>query len=143
MTAYSEALRYWIQDFAELERCLQGLNERSLYVKMNICKIIFMFAPYINSIKTLFIVPTDAHYYEIIEMLKQFKIVTLAPTCFISRRNHHQGPVLCLIKTVVQVCGSNAHPHNRLICRHNIDYVYTDEHRKTIFVVLEKHRTAP
>jgi hypothetical protein len=27
--------------------------------------------------KHLFIVPTDAHYYKIIEMLKQFKIVTL------------------------------------------------------------------
>jgi hypothetical protein len=33
--------------------------------------------------------------------------------------------------------------HNRLICRHNIDCVYTDEHSKTIFVVLAKHRTAP
>jgi hypothetical protein len=33
--------------------------------------------------------------------------------------------------------------HNRLICRHNIDCVYTDEHRKTISVVLAKHRTAP
>jgi hypothetical protein len=32
-----------------------------------------MFAPCINSIKTLFIVPTDAHYYKIVEMLKQFK----------------------------------------------------------------------
>ena len=32
-------------------------------------------------------------------MLKQFKIITLAPTCFGSRRNHHQGPVLCLTKT--------------------------------------------
>jgi len=31
----------------------------------------------------------------------------------------------------------------RLICRHNIDYVYTDERRKTIFVVLAKHRTTP
>jgi len=29
------------------------------------------------------------------------------------------------------------------VCRHNIDYVYTDEHRKTIFVVLAKHSTAP
>jgi hypothetical protein len=29
-------------------------------------------------------------------MLKQFKIITLAPTCFGSRRNHHQGAVLCL-----------------------------------------------
>jgi len=36
---------------------------------------------------------------KIIEMLKQFKIVTLAPTCFSSRRNHHQGAVLCLAKT--------------------------------------------
>ena len=46
-----------------------------------------------------FIVPTDAHYYKIIDMLKQFKIVTLSPTCFGSRRNHHQGAVLCLAKT--------------------------------------------
>jgi len=32
-------------------------------------------------------------------MLKQFKIMTLAPTCFGSRRNHHQGVVLCLATT--------------------------------------------
>ena len=32
-------------------------------------------------------------------MLKQFKIVTLAPTCFGSRRNHHQGAVMCFAKT--------------------------------------------
>jgi hypothetical protein len=32
-------------------------------------------------------------------MLKQFKIITLAPTCFGSRSNHHQGAVLCLAKT--------------------------------------------
>jgi hypothetical protein len=32
-------------------------------------------------------------------MLKQFKIITLASTCFGSRRNHHQGAVLCLAKT--------------------------------------------
>ena len=41
--------------------------------------------------KTLFTVPTDAHYYKIIEILKQFKIIILAPACFGSRRNHHQG----------------------------------------------------
>jgi hypothetical protein len=58
-----------------------------------------MLALYINSIKTLFIVPTDAHYYKIIEMLKQFKIIILALTCFGSRRNHQQGAVLCLAKT--------------------------------------------
>jgi len=48
--------------------------------------------------KTLFIVPTDAHYYKILEMLKQFKIIILAPTCFGSHRNHHHGAVLCLAK---------------------------------------------
>ena len=31
-------------------------------------------------------------------MLKQIKIITLAPTCFGSRRNHHQGAVLYLAK---------------------------------------------
>jgi hypothetical protein len=32
-------------------------------------------------------------------ILKQFlKSVTLAPTCFGSRRNHHQGTILCLAK---------------------------------------------
>ena len=51
--------------------------------------------------KTLFIVQTDAHYYKIIEMLEQFKIITLAPTCFGSRRNHHQGALLWLAKTTV------------------------------------------
>jgi hypothetical protein len=60
------------------------------------CKKTFMFAPCINSIKTLSFVPTDAHYYKIIEMFKQFKIITIAPTCFGSGRNHHQGAVLCL-----------------------------------------------
>jgi hypothetical protein len=48
--------------------------------------------------KNTFIVPIDAHNYKIIEMLKQFKII-IAPTCFGSRRNHHQVPVLCLAKT--------------------------------------------
>jgi hypothetical protein len=49
--------------------------------------------------KTLFIVPTDARYYENHRMLKQFKIITLALTCFGSHRNHHQWAVLCLAKT--------------------------------------------
>ena len=70
---------------------------------MNVMILIFMFAPYINSIKTLFIVPTDSHYYKIVEMLKQFKIIILALTCFGSRRNHHQGAVLCLAKTTIMV----------------------------------------
>ena len=62
-----------------------------------------MFAPYINSIKNTFIIPTDAHYYKIIEMLKQFKIITLALTCFVSHGNQHQGTVLCLAKTTNMV----------------------------------------
>jgi len=32
-------------------------------------------------------------------MLKQFKIIILAPTYFASRRNHHQGTGLYLAKT--------------------------------------------
>jgi len=48
--------------------------------------------------KTLFIVPNDAHYYKNYIKLKQYKIITLAPTCFGSRGNHHQGAVLCLAK---------------------------------------------
>jgi len=32
-----------------------------------------MFAPFINSIKNTFIIPTDAHYYTNHRMLKQFK----------------------------------------------------------------------
>jgi len=59
-----------------------------------------MFAPSISSNKHTFIVLTDAHYFKIIEMLKQFKITILAPTCFGSCRNHHQGAVLCLVKTM-------------------------------------------
>jgi len=45
---------------------------------------------------------------KIIEILKQLKIVTLAPTCFGSRRNHHQAAVLCLAKTtdMVSLCTS-------------------------------------
>ena len=36
---------------------------------------------------------------QIIKFLKQFKIITFAPTCFGSRRNNDQGTVLCLAKT--------------------------------------------
>jgi hypothetical protein len=53
--------------------------------------------------KTLFIIPTDANYYKSVEMLKQFKVIALAPTCFVSRRNHNQGAFLCLAKTTDMV----------------------------------------
>jgi len=32
-------------------------------------------------------------------MLKQYKIIALALTCFGSRRNHHRGADMCLAKT--------------------------------------------
>jgi len=36
-------------------------------------------------------------------MLKQFKIIIFAPTCFGSRKNHHQGAVLSLAKNTNMV----------------------------------------
>jgi len=93
--------------------------------------------------KTHFIIPNDAHYYKIIEMLKQFKITILAPTCYGSRRNHHQGAVLCLTKTTKKVfsvlvsidteCVMAAYHWLRLYWRAQQNH----------FVVLAKHRTAP
>ena len=67
-----------------------------------------MFTPCINGIKTLFIVPSDAHNYKIIGMLKTIKFPTVTPTCFSSRRNYHQGAIQCLAKTVVMalLCSS-------------------------------------
>ena len=73
--------------------------------------------------------------------------MTLALTCFGSRRNHHQGAVLCLAKTTIMVFTVligidavnvmaeyqpvvQARLHIRLIFRHNIDYIHTDEHSK-------------
>jgi hypothetical protein len=112
-------------------------------------KTIFMFAPCINSIKNTFIVPNDAHYYKIIEMLKQFKIMILASTCFGSRRNHQQGAVLCLAKTTnmffsvlvgmdavsvmaayqpaAQACGSlcTTHTHHTICCRITTNNFYS------------------
>jgi hypothetical protein len=62
-----------------------------------------MFAPRINSIKKEIIFPTNSHYYKSVEMLKQFKFLSLALTCFGSSRNHHQGTVLFLAKTTDMV----------------------------------------
>ena len=82
---------------------------------------IFMFAPYQ---KILFIIPPDAHYYKNHRMLQHFKIITLAPTCFGSRRNHHQEAVLCLVKTTIWffLCSSVYRQsmlwrHINLLCR--------------------------
>jgi len=66
--------------------------------------------------KTLFIIPTDAHNYKIIGMLKTIKIPTIDPTCFGSRRNHQQGTISGLAN---------------------------DEHNRIIIVVSAKHEIAP
>jgi hypothetical protein len=71
------------------ERCRYIDKQMRVYSRLHRASIVS---------KTLFIVPTDAHYYKIIEMLNQYKITILVPTCFGSRRNHHQGAVLCLTK---------------------------------------------
>jgi hypothetical protein len=43
--------------------------------------------------KALLLSHNDAHNHKITEILKQLKIPTVAPTCFGSRRNHHQGAI--------------------------------------------------
>ena len=53
--------------------------------------------------KHFIIIPTDAHNYKITGMLKTFKIPILAPTCFGSRRNHHQGATSCLAETTIMI----------------------------------------
>ena len=131
-----------------------------------------MFAPCINSIKTLFIIPTDAHNYKIIGMLKTIKIPTIAKTCFGSSRNHHQDAIQCLAETIgmavlcssllawsmlwrhislcasvwyhllVQACGTTR-LYNWLICRRNIDHANNDEHNTAIPIASAKHWIAP
>ena len=77
--------------------------------------------------KTLFIIPTYAHNYKIIGMLKTIKIPTIAPTCFGSRRNHHQGAISCLAKTTIMIllCSSSMTwsvlwRHTSLLCKHAV-----------------------
>jgi hypothetical protein len=61
--------------------------------------------------KAFFIIPTDAHNYKIIGTLKTIKILTIAPTCFGSRRNHNQGTISCLAKTTIMIllCSSTVY----------------------------------
>ena len=51
--------------------------------------IFFMFAPCINSIKTLLIIPTDAHCYKITGMLEQLKFRQL-----LRRVSVHAGTII-------------------------------------------------
>jgi len=124
-----------------------------------------MFAPCINSIKALFIIPNDTHNYKFTAMLKKIKIPTIAPTCVSSCGNHHQRAVSYLAKTTIMVllCSSlmtwsMLWRHTSLLCKrvihgrgtpssivycHNTDHVINDEHNRTINVVLAKHDIAP
>ena len=58
---------------------------------------------YIPTSKYYFIILTDAHNYKITGMLKTIKIPIIAPTCFGSRRNRHQGAISCLAKTTIMI----------------------------------------
>jgi hypothetical protein len=49
-------------------------------------------------LKYFLVIPTDTHNYKIIGKLKTIKIPTVAPTCFGSRRKHHQEAISCLAK---------------------------------------------
>jgi hypothetical protein len=40
-----------------------------------------------------FIIPTKAHNFKKVVLLKYIKIVEAAPTCFGLQRNHHQGAI--------------------------------------------------
>ena len=77
--------------------------------------------------KTLFIIPNHAHDYKIIGMSKTIKIPIIAPTCFGSRRNHHQGAISCLAETTVMIllCSSlmtwsMLWRHTSLLCKREV-----------------------
>jgi hypothetical protein len=67
--------------------------------------------------KHFFIIPTEAHNYKITGMLKTIEILTIAPTCFGSRRNHHQGAISCLAKTTVMILLCSSLMTMSLTCR--------------------------
>jgi hypothetical protein len=67
-----------------------------------------MFVPCINSIKALLLFHKDAHNHKITGILKQLKILTVAPTCFGSCRNHHQGVIFVLSSTVYRTPAQQA-----------------------------------
>jgi hypothetical protein len=99
-------------------------------------------------------------------MLKQFsKFITLTPTRFGSRKNHHQGAVLCLAKTteygfsvlvgvdtvtvmvayqpVVQACGELHTCTTGQYAAITLTASIPTSTEKPYFIVLAKHSTAP
>jgi hypothetical protein len=66
------------------------------------------------------------------ECYKTIKIPTIAPTCFGSIRNHHQGVISCLVKTTIMVllCSSlitwsMSWWHISLLCERAVPHVCT------------------
>jgi len=60
-------------------------------------------------------------------MLKTIKILTITPTCFGSRRNHHQGAISCLAKATIMILlclslmtWSMLWRHTSLLCKHAV-----------------------
>ena len=98
-----------------------AINSSTLLCCLIVCYLIFIFTQCITTIKALsyysnwsllskhsLIIPTDVHNYKIIGMLKTIKIPTVTPTSFGSHRNHRQGTIQCLAKTInmVLLCSS-------------------------------------
>ena len=101
--------------------------------------------------KHFVIIPTDTHNYKITGMLKTIKIPTIAPTCFGSRRNYHQGAISCLAETSIMIlfcsslmtCSMSVR-HTSLLCKRAVPvHVINDEHNRIIIVVSAKHEIAP
>jgi aspartate/glutamate racemase len=95
---------------------LHAINKHHLHTKLSSC---LHRASTVS--KHFFIIPTDTHNYKITGMLKTIKIPIIAPTCFGSRRNHHQGAISCLANTTILI---------------------SDEHNRIVIVVLAKHEIA-
>jgi hypothetical protein len=60
-----------------------------------------MFAPCINSIKTLFIIPTDAHYYKITGMLKQLKFRNCSEMFRFTPEPKHVGVIVGILIVLI------------------------------------------
>jgi hypothetical protein len=84
-----------------------------------------MFAPRINNIKALFIFHNDAHNHKITGILKQLKFRRSLRHVSVNAGTTIREPFFVLSFVLSLPC--TAHPHNRLVCCHDIDHVTNDE----------------
>jgi hypothetical protein len=76
------------------------IHERDLLAGGDLTTIVSQPAHQLIEYRVLWLVITgEKKIYKITGMLKTIKIPTVTPTCFCSRRNHHQGAISCLAKT--------------------------------------------